>query len=377
MPPEPRRSILRTLASYGSALLGAAAGYFLRLLLGAASGGPLPPFILFYPAVMVVALLAGMGPGLCATVLCSLATWLLIMPPTGSFVLARVSDAVALLMFFSMGVFMSVVADLLRRARQRDAEFRALKESEERLERGVRERTAELEAANGELDAFAHAVSHDLRAPLRALSGFSGALREDYGSGLPEGAREFLEQITKASANMGELIEGLLRLSRGTRGQLRREEVDISAIAEHILADLRKVPPGRDVAWNVQPGLTARGDPRLIEVVLTNLLDNAWKYTTGTPAPHIRVTGETAGGVSTLSVSDNGAGFDMRHSARLFQPFQRLHRRDEFPGIGIGLATVQRIVHRHGGTISASGSPGNGATFTFSLSRGDAGRGDA
>jgi light-regulated signal transduction histidine kinase (bacteriophytochrome) len=231
----------------------------------------------------------------------------------------------------------------------------------------VKERTAELEAANHELEAFAYAVSHDLRAPLRALSGFSNALREDYGTTLEGGAHEFLDQITLASSRMGELIDGILRLSRSTRGELRREKVDLSSLAEHILDDLSKAEPGRGVKWTVEPGLTARCDSKLVEVVLVNLLGNSWKYTARTPEPSIGFSAESREGEKSFCVTDNGAGFDMAYAAKLFQPFQRLHRQDEFPGIGIGLATVERIIHRHGGTIRATGAPGKGASFSFSL----------
>ena len=236
------------------------------------------------------------------------------------------------------------------------------------LERRVHERTVQLEAANKELEAFAYAVSHDLRAPLRALDGFSQALSEDYGPKLSGEAHNFLDQIVLASRHMGELIDGLLTLSRSTRGELQLEEVDLSAHAEAILAEHAKAEPFRRVTWTVEPGLGARCDSRLIEVVLTNLLDNAWKYTAGTPEPTIRFYAEHRGNEHIYCVADNGAGFDMRHADKLFQPFQRLHRQEEFPGIGIGLATVQRIVHRHGGIIRATGTPGKGATFSFSLS---------
>ncbi len=190
---------------------------------------------------------------------------------------------------------------------------------------------------------------------------------EDYGPKLSGEARDFLDQITLASRHMGELIDGLLRLSRSTRGELLWEEVDLSAQAERILAEHAKAEPSRPVTWTVESGLIARCDSRLIEVVLTNLLDNAWKYTRGTAAPTIRFYAEHSGDKQTYCVSDNGAGFDMRHAAKLFQPFQRLHRQDEFPGIGIGLATVQRIVHRHGGRIQATAAPRKGAVFSFSL----------
>jgi light-regulated signal transduction histidine kinase (bacteriophytochrome) len=235
------------------------------------------------------------------------------------------------------------------------------------LERRVEERTAELKAANEELEGFAYAVSHDLRAPLRAMAGFSQALVEDHGGRLDGEARLYLDQITLASRKMGELIDGILQLSRVTRGELRRDVVDLSSMAGRILEGLARAEPARFVSWRVEPGLTAAGDSRMLEVVLTNLLGNAWKYTAMVPLPAIRVYSDRENGARVFCVSDNGVGFDMAHSEKLFQPFQRLHRQDEFPGLGIGLATVQRIVHRHGGEIRAAGAVGRGATFRFSL----------
>jgi PAS domain S-box-containing protein len=240
------------------------------------------------------------------------------------------------------------------------------------LEQRVEERTAELAAANKELEAFAYAVSHDLRAPLRALNGFSQALQEDYGTEMKGEAKDYLDQIRLASSRMAELIEGILTLSRSTRGELRREEVDLSAVACRILADLGRAEPDRGVQWSVQPGLTASGDARLIENVLDNLLGNAWKYTSRTDHPEIRFYAKGAAGAMEFCVSDNGAGFDMRHADHLFKPFQRLHRQEEFSGTGIGLATVQRIIQRHGGLLRAVGTPGKGAMFSFSLSPGTA-----
>jgi PAS domain S-box-containing protein len=235
------------------------------------------------------------------------------------------------------------------------------------LERRVQERTAELTAANRELDSFAYAVSHDLRAPLRAMSGFSQALTDDYGDLLRGEARAHLDQIGLASRKMGELIDGLLSLSRCTRGGLQYAAVDLSALSERLLAELVRDDPERRVAVQVEPGLQARGDAPMIETVMRNLLGNAWKYSAHATAASIRVYAEERDGERRFCVADNGAGFDMAYANRLFQPFQRLHRQDEFPGIGIGLATVQRIVQRHGGKIEARGETGKGATFSLTL----------
>lgn len=235
------------------------------------------------------------------------------------------------------------------------------------LERRVAERIAELTAANQELDAFAYAVSHDLRAPLRAMSGFAAALEEDYGGELKGEAHMFIEEIVKASGRMGHLIDGILKLSRSTRGELQREEVDLSELAEAALADLQRPEPERRVIWQVEPGLRVSGDSVMLGAVIQNLLGNAWKYSAGKADALIRVHTEQREGRRWVCVADNGAGFDMKHADKLFKPFQRLHRQDEFPGIGIGLATVQRILRRHGGDITALAEPGQGATFCFTL----------
>lgn len=264
--------------------------------------------------------------------------------------------------------FLATFFDVTER-RQAEDEVRRLNAD---LEQRVAERTAELTAANRELDSFAYAVSHDLRAPLRAMSGFSQALTEDYGSLLQGDAQVFLDQINLASRKMSELIDGLLVLSRSTRGELQYDEVDLSALADHVLAELKRLEPTRQVAVQVEAGLSVRGDMRMLELVLRNLLDNAWKYSAHASAPQIHVYREQRGGQAYFCVADNGAGFDMAHANRLFQPFQRLHRQEEFPGIGIGLATVQRIIHRHGGRIEAQGEPGKGATFCFSLAKQEA-----
>ena len=235
------------------------------------------------------------------------------------------------------------------------------------LEQQVIERTAELQAANRELESFAYAIAHDLRAPLRAMTGFSQALLEDYGKSLAPDAHDYLDQIIIGSHRMGALVDGLLTLSRSTRGELQRDDVDFSSMAERLLGELARTEPERQVSWEVEPGLHGRGDANMLEAVLRNLLGNAWKYTSGTQQAHIRLHAERASGNVWFCVSDNGAGFDMAHAGKLFKPFQRLHRQEEFAGIGVGLATVQRIIHRHGGEILAEGTPGQGARFCFSL----------
>lgn len=241
----------------------------------------------------------------------------------------------------------------------------------EALNQELNHTVSQLLGANQELEAFAYSVSHDLRAPLRAMGGFSEALMEDYGDKLEAEARDYLNEIVIGSRHMGQLIDGLLTLSRSTRGELRHDRVDLSAMAERIRVELEKSEPQRRVTWRIEAGLSGGGDGRMIEVVMRNLLDNAWKYTAGVAEPLIRIYGELERDERYYCVADNGAGFDMAHAEKLFQPFQRLHRQDEFPGIGIGLATAQRIVHRHGGSIHATGQPHKGALFSFSLPYGD------
>jgi PAS domain S-box-containing protein len=259
------------------------------------------------------------------------------------------------------------LSTIMRDIRASRAAERALRELNATLEARVAERTAELTVANQELETFAYAVSHDLRAPLRAMNGYSSALQEDHAAALPSEARRFISQIVQASRKMSDLVDGLLTLSSSTRGDLNWDRVDVSALAERHLAELAAAEPTRRVAVEVEPGLVVQGDERLIASVVDNLLNNAWKYTGATPQPRIRVHACEVGGQPGFSVSDNGAGFDMAHGDQLFQPFQRLHRQDEFPGIGIGLATAHRIVQRHGGQISAQGVPGHGATFSVVL----------
>lgn len=259
--------------------------------------------------------------------------------------------------------FISVIEDISER---KAAEAAVLQLNAE-LERRVEARTAELQAANTELESFTYAVSHDLRAPLRAMNGFSAILVDEHGRSLDSEGRHLLAQIRSGAQHMGELIDGLLALARSTRGEMRRDAVDLSALAERILAELARTEPERQVAWDVEPGLVAQGDGRMLEALVTNLLSNAWKYTARTPQAQIRFHGEERDGQRLYCVADNGAGFESAYAGRLFQPFQRLHRQDEYPGVGVGLATVKRIVERHGGTIEAEGKPGEGARFRFTL----------
>jgi PAS domain S-box-containing protein len=235
------------------------------------------------------------------------------------------------------------------------------------LEQRVRERTAELETTARELDAFAYSVSHDLRAPLRSLHGFSRFLEEDYSDRLDEDGREYVARIKSSVAKMGQLIDDLLRLSRATRTELVREPVDISALATEITGELRAAEPDRQVGTEIAPGLVTTGDSHLLRLALDNLLSNAWKFTSKREDAAITVGTLRQPGDQVFFVRDNGAGFNMRYEAKLFDPLQRLHTADEFEGNGIGLAIVHRIISRHGGRIWAESELGQGATFFFTV----------
>ena len=254
--------------------------------------------------------------------------------------------------------------------------------SHEELEAHVRVRTKELEhareelhqytadlaAANRELESFSYSVSHDLRAPLRSIDGFAQALTEDYDARLDETGRDYLSRIRAAAQRMGALIDDLLSLSRVTRFELTRSTVDLSAMVQETARRLREGDPHRQVEWRIQPNVTVAGDSRLLRLALDNLLENAWKFTgkRDRAAIEFGVTTHPDTGRAFV-VRDNGAGFDMAHAGKLFGAFQRLHGVSEFPGTGIGLATVQRVIRRHGGRIWAEAAPGAGASFFFTL----------
>lgn len=235
------------------------------------------------------------------------------------------------------------------------------------LNRALRQHATQLEAANKELEAFCYSVSHDLRAPLRSIDGFSQALLEDYAGALDEEGRDSLCRVRAATQRMGQLIDDLLNLSRVTRAEMAHETVDLSAMAREVTEELRRTDPDRAVEFVVADGIVVEADPRLMRVVLNNLLANAWKFTGKVPGARVEFGCAGVNGSRAYFVSDNGAGFDMAYAAKLFGVFQRLHAMDEFPGTGVGLATVQRIVHRHGGRVWADGQIGRGATFSFTL----------
>jgi light-regulated signal transduction histidine kinase (bacteriophytochrome) len=253
---------------------------------------------------------------------------------------------------------------MLTQIEQRDTSLRVARDE---LEVRVRDRTAELEATNKELEAFSYSVSHDLRAPLRSIDGFSKAILDQYGAQLDEHACHYLDRIRAGSQKMSELINDLLDLSRINRAALKKESISLTAIARSVIADLQSGEPSRKVAIEIPDGLSAHGDARMATIVLVNLLGNAWKYSAKQPEAKITFGQENQGNETISYVRDNGAGFDMAYAGKLFAPFQRLHHDSEFEGTGIGLATVQRIISRHGGRIWVEAAVNDGATFFFTL----------
>jgi light-regulated signal transduction histidine kinase (bacteriophytochrome) len=235
------------------------------------------------------------------------------------------------------------------------------------LEKEVAHRTRELTASNKELEAFCYAVSHDLRTPLRIIDGFSRILSKDLEERLSEEQKLNLNRVRSACQNLSHIIDSLLDLTRLTRNELRKEEVDLSDLARKIARDFQSSQPERRVEWIIPPDLRATGDAKLLHIVLQNLLDNAWKFTGKRADARIEVGRGEKDGKAAFFVKDNGAGFDMAFAEKLFGPFERLHRPDEFEGTGIGLASVQRIIQRHGGEAWAEGAVDEGATFYFSL----------
>lgn len=257
----------------------------------------------------------------------------------------------------------AVLVDITDRKRA-ERELAALKDQ---LEERVRERTAELVAANAELEAFSYSVSHDLRAPLRWIDGFTRALAEDHADELGPSGQEYLRQLHESVERMTQLIDALLWLSRVTMCPIDREQVDLGAIAREIAAELAEHEPERDVEWDIADGLIVSGDGRLLRILLDNLLRNAWKFTKDSPRAHIEVGATEVRGERVFFVCDDGVGFDQSYADRLFRPFERLHGQDEFEGTGIGLALVRRIVVRHGGRVWAESRPERGACFYFTL----------
>lgn len=258
------------------------------------------------------------------------------------------------------------IRDITDRKQTQEA-LRHQAEGVERHRRELANYNAELTTANQELEAFSYSVSHDLRGPLRSIDGFSLALLEDCGDKLDAQGKDYLHRVRASTQRMGLLIDDILNLSQVTRAEMRHERVDLSGIVRSVLRQLAEAQPDRHVEVTIKEGLSANGDSRLLEIALENLLGNAWKFTCKMEIAHIQFGEAPSNGTPIFYVRDDGAGFDSAYAKRMFGAFQRLHGKDEFPGTGIGLATVQRIVYRHGGRIWAKGTVGGGATFYFTL----------
>lgn len=244
------------------------------------------------------------------------------------------------------------------------------KKNEERilsLNRSLEHTANELSAINKELEAFSYSVSHDLSAPLRSIDGFSQAIVDDYGDILDENGKDYLQRIRKGSQRMAQLIDDMLKLSRITRGDMQRVTIDLSGMVQSIVSELQQQQPEREVRFRIAQEVVASADPRMLRMALDNLLGNAWKFTSKSPCAEIEFGVTEHEGALAYFVRDNGAGFDMTYASKLFGAFQRLHSTTEFPGTSIGLAIVQRIIRRHGGTVWAQAEVNKGATFYFTL----------
>jgi PAS domain S-box-containing protein len=261
------------------------------------------------------------------------------------------------------GKFGVIFSDETERRRSEEA----LRLLNEELEERVRQRTSEYEEINRELESFNYSVSHDLRAPLRHIDGYTTIFMDEFGDQVPPEGKAYLDRITRATRRMGTLIDALLELSRINRSSLHLADVNLSQVAAEVVALLRESSPGRRVDVSIEPDLHVQGDPQMFRVILDNLMGNAWKYSAKVDTAEIAIGSREMDGERVFFVRDNGAGFDMAYADKLFGPFQRLHGADEFEGTGIGLATVQRLIHRHGGRVWAEGEPGRGATFYFTV----------
>ncbi len=254
--------------------------------------------------------------------------------------------------------------DQLKKERDRLA---LLLRERDTLLQDLKQRSAELEAANQELESFSYSVSHDLKAPLRTLDGFSEAVLSEYGDKLDETGKDYLERVKKASQNMSQMIEDLLKLSHVTRADMDICNVNLTDLAGSIVDELKSMQPDRQVEFIIVPDMKASGDRQLLKILLRNLMENSWKYTSQSSDARIELGFISQEDNIAYFVKDNGIGFDMKYAEKLFQPFQRLHNNKDYPGTGIGLATAQRVIRKHGGRIWAESEIGQGATFYFTL----------
>jgi light-regulated signal transduction histidine kinase (bacteriophytochrome) len=250
--------------------------------------------------------------------------------------------------------------------KQAEAEINILNDE---LEKRVEQRTLQLENANNELEAFSYSVAHNLRSPLRGIDGWSMALLEEYNNRLDDQGIVYLNRVRNQAQQMGELIDDLLKLSRVTRLEMQYNEVDLTGIAKALVTQLSEVNPGRQFDLKIENGLSVPGDESMLQIALTNLLENAFKFTGPKPLSHIEFGRLNANGSPAFYIRDNGVGFNQENSKNIFGAFQRMHKQSDFPGTGIGLAIVDRVISRHGGHIWAESKPGEGATFYFTINQ--------
>jgi light-regulated signal transduction histidine kinase (bacteriophytochrome) len=319
----------------------------------------LKPFawLLFFPAVFFSAWISGLAGGVIATVISTALAWSAFIPPEGSFALENPLGLASIALFMGMGFLFSYTQERVKKANQKTAEALAV----------AVERTAQLEAANKELESFSYAVSHDLRAPLRHIDGFSQLLVEEHSAAVPEEVQRYLNRIREGTRQMSQLVDDLLNFSRLGRQELNLQLTGLNSLVEEVVAGLQPESAGRTIEWKIDPLPFLECDPALMKRVLSNLLSNAVKFTRPRERAIIEVGSLTQDARPAIFVRDNGVGFSMKYADKLFGIFQRLHRQEDFEGTGVGLATVQRIIHKHGGRVWAEAEVNRGATFYFTL----------
>jgi signal transduction histidine kinase len=372
---------LKPWQAYLFAVVATAATLGLRLAMDAPLEGQ-PMLVIFTIPIMLSAYLGGLRAGLLATALSYLAASYFLLPPFRSFGVESGADRWQQFFVTLAGVVISVLNAALHHARRRSdlaahshevaeermrAAFKETNDLRTELEERVVERTAQLEAANKELEAFSYSVSHDLRTPLRAIDGFSQALVEDYGPQLPEEGRRYLRTIREGAQRMGALIDDLLTFSRLSRQPVKKQLIDTTDLVQATLEELDSQRQGRQIDVQIGDLPACEGDPMLLKQVWINLLANAMKYTRKRDSAIIEIGCTRQRDEAVYFVRDNGTGFDMRYADKLFGVFQRLHRVEEYEGTGVGLAIVQRIIHRHGGRVWADAAVDRGATFYFTI----------